>query len=506
MPEPAGFDHGLGAWIPRRAAKSGASPAIIFDGTEISYAELDRLVAGFAALLRELGVAPGDRVAYLGNNHPRFLELLFATVSIGAVFVPLNTRLAAEELRYALNDSGSTLLVHDTELATLASSAAADTTVTRRIANDRELDALLGSASGARSMPMRAMTPDDAALILYTSGTTGRPKGAVLTHGNLTWSALNVLVDYDLVGTDVTLMISPLFHVASLGMGALPAILKGASIVLAKRFDPAQTLRDIERYRVTWMSGVPTTFQMLCEHPDWSTTDLSSLSKITCCGSSIPLHVLETYELRGLSFTGGYGMTEASPGVTSLQPAMSRAKAGSSGLPHFFTELRIGEHQPGSQIGEIELRGPHVMTRYWNRPTETADSFADGGWFRSGDLGLRDADGYLFISGRSKDMIISGGENVYPAEVEQQLGLLPGLRDVAVIGVPDARWGEVPLAVVTMLAGAAFDRDAAIDWLEGRLARYKIPKRFVVVDELPRTASGKVLKSELLAAHGVEAG
>ena len=299
-------------------------------------------------------------------------------------------------------------------------------------------------------------------------------------------------------------MISPMFHVASLDMGVLPTLLKGGTVVLEAKFDPRRTLELIERHRATTISGVPTTYQMLCEHPNWDATDLSSLNKLTCGGSAVPLRVLEAYERRGLRFSNGYGMTETAPGATTLPAARSRDKAGSSGLPHFFTDVRVadpldpvaGPAAPGT-VGEIQIKGPNVIHEYWNRPEASADSYTGDGWFKSGDMGCKDPDGFVFISDRLKDMIISGGENIYPAEVEQAIAELDAVGSVAVIGVPDEKWGEVPRAVVLLREGGRLTEEQLRSHLEGRLARYKIPKSVLFVDEMPRTASGKIRKADL---------
>ena len=325
----------------------------------------------------------------------------------------------------------------------------------------------------------------------------------MLSHQNLTWVALNCLVDYDVVSTDVALMISPLFHAASLGMGALPVMLKGATIVLEKGFDPGRALELIERHGVTMLSGVPTTYQLLADHPNWATTDLRTLQKLTCGGSAVPTRILNAYEERGLSFSQGYGMTETSPGATSLSPAMTREKQGSVGLPHFFTDVRITDEEgamvPRGTVGQIEIIGPNVFPGYLNLPDATAEAFSPDGWFRSGDMGYLDADGYLFVSDRLKDMIISGGENIYPAEIENLLNDIDGVTGAAVIGIPDEQWGEVPWAVLTLGPEASVTTETVREHLTGAIARYKIPKRVVVVDELPRTASGKVRKADLRA-------
>jgi fatty-acyl-CoA synthase len=509
------LNQGLGSWIYRRRVKSGDKAALIFNGIETSYAHLSNRIDRLAQALRERGVERGSRVAYLGENHPAFLETFFAVGTLGAVFVPLNTRLAPPEVQFALRDAGSTVLVHSRSLATLAENGSRDTSVTRRIVVQdtpeavsdfpaasvpvEELDAVIAAASPDRLDV--AVSQDDPAMILYTSGTTGFPKGAVLTHANITWNCFNVLVDYDFLSTDVALMISPLFHVASLNMGLLPTLLKGGTVILEPRFDPGRALALIERYRATSLSGVPTTFQMLCEHPDWAGADISSLKKLTCGGSAVPMRVLEAYEGRGLAFSNGYGMTETSPGATSLSPEMSRKKAGSGGLPHFFTDMRImdasGHALPPGEVGEIQLMGPNVIKEYWNRPDAIADCYTDDSWFRSGDLGYADEDGYLFIADRLKDMIISGGENIYSAEVEQAIAELEAVGSVAVIGIPDEKWGEVPRAIVTVREGFGLAEDDVRLHLETRIARYKIPKSVVIVDELPRTASGKIRKADL---------
>jgi len=499
-------NEGLGTWIARRRVKSEGETAIIAGNTTITYDEFADRIAQCANALAARGVVPGTRVAYLGDNHPDFLTTLFACGAIGAIFVPLNTRLAAGELGFQLKDSGASLLVAHRHHRELAQAATKNTNVRHRLLVDaaadlpnfESYDGALATASAA--LPSATVTMDDPALILYTSGTTGRPKGAVLTHGNLTWNALNVLVDYDVTSDEVALLIAPMFHVASLSMGALPNLLKGGTLVLHQKFDPAEVLHAIQTHRVTSMSGVPTTYQFLAEHPDWAATDLSTLRKLTCGGSSVPLRVIEAYEARGLSFSSGYGMTETSPGATALPYRKARDHVGSSGLSHFFTEVRIVDEsgnvaQPGA-AGEIQISGPNVIAEYWNRPDASAAAY-DGPWFKSGDIGYVDEDGYLFISDRLKDMIISGGENIYPAEVERYLMEIPEISAAAVIGVPDAKWGEVPLAVVVQSPGNPLTADEVRSHLVSRLAKYKVPKAVVFVDDLPRTASGKIRKVEL---------
>ncbi|WP_431712111.1 o-succinylbenzoate--CoA ligase [Glutamicibacter uratoxydans] len=504
------LNKGLGSWIHKRRVKSGADIALILDDYQLSYAQLATRIDRLAAVFAERGVTSGTRVAFLGGNHPAFLETLFACNMLGAIFVPLNVRLAPVELNYALNDSGSQMLICLENLDDQARLALQDSSVREylTVSNTPEAPSEYETALHASSGNYRdtAVSLEDASIILYTSGTTGKPKGAVLTHQNLTWNSLNVLVDYDVTSKTVALLIAPLFHTASLGMGALPVLLKGGTLVLQERFVPAEVLQAIEKHGVTSLSGVPTTYQLLAEDPAWAQTDISTLKMLTCGGSAVPVRVLEAYEARGLGFSGGYGMTETSPGATSLRAEHTRAKMGSAGLPHFFTSVRIvdglGADLPAGEVGEILISGPNVIKEYWQRPDATESSYYDGGWFRSGDMGYLDEDGYLFISDRLKDMIISGGENIYPAEVEQAIMEIPEVESVAVIGVSDEKWGEVPWAVLVLKEGAELDTEALINHLNGRLARYKIPRTAVFTDSLPRTASGKIRKAELRNQFG----
>ena len=509
-------NNGVGSWLERRRPKSGEKTALIAGERSISYAELAERARRLAQALRRRGMTRGDRIAYLGENDSAFVETFFACGLLGAVFVPLNTRLAAPELQFQLDDAGVRLLVNAQRLDALAAAAVEGAGVQRRlvVAEFSEVGSPVAEVGSpvveryeqallaAPAEPIdETVTLDDGAMILYTSGTTGRPKGALLTHGNITWNCYNVLVDTDLTSTDIALMISPLFHVASLDMGLLPILLKGGTAVLEQKFEPGRALELIERHRITTLNGVPTTFQMLAEHPSWPTTDVSSLTKLTCGGSAIPASVLAAYDARGIEFANNYGMTETAPGATTLPRGRSRDKLGSAGLPHFFTDIRIadpiGEVLAPGEVGEIQISGPNVIKQYWNRSDATRESYADGIWFKSGDMGYRDEEGFLYVSDRLKDMIISGGENIYPAEIEALILELPQVASVAVIGVADERWGEVPKAVVTVREGANLTEHDVRAHLEGRLARYKIPKSVVFAEEMPRTASGKIRKAEL---------
>ncbi|MFI8992828.1 o-succinylbenzoate--CoA ligase [Streptomyces sp. NPDC053542] len=500
-------NEGLGSWPARRARKTPHRTAVRHEGTATTYAELHERTTRLARALRAAGVRRGDRIAYLGPNHPAFLETFFAAGALGAVFVPLNTRLAGPEIAYQLTDSGAVTLVHSpthTDLVTHLGDTAA--TVRTYIEVGPEYEELI---AGAGAEPIdEPVTGDEVCIIMYTSGTTGRPKGAMLTHANLTWNALNVLVDTDLTADEVALVSAPLFHTAGLNMLTLPVLLKGGTCVLVESFDAEATFDLIAEHRITFMFGVPTMYERIARSPRWPAADLSSLRLLTCGGSPVSGPLIAAYQERGLAFQQGYGMTEAAPGALFLDGEHAVSKAGSAGVPHFFTDVRVvrPDLSPTAigETGEVLVRGPNVMPGYWGLPEESAAAFADG-WFRTGDAARIDADGYVTVVDRLKDMIISGGENVYPAEVENALLAHPGVAECAVIGVPDERWGEVPRAVVVAREGCALDPAEVLDALAGQLAKYKIPKSVVVADELPRTASGKLLKPRVRALYGSSA-
>ena len=506
-------NHGIGDWVERRQIKSAGRMAVTAGSLELTYEQFGERINRLANALVDRGVQPGERVAYLGENSGEFLETLFALGSIGAVFVPLNTRLAGPEVAFHLEDSGSKIFIASHAMEPLAVAGLEGTAIERVIFVDdgprvpaepgrlklpaEQYGDVLASASAQR--PRVNVELDDLAVILYTSGTTGKPKGAMLSHHNLTWNAINVISDMPLTNNEVALMIAPMFHVAALGMGVLPTILKGGHLILEPRFDPGRALELIEKHKATFISGVPTTYQLLAEHPDWDTTDISSLHNLTCGGSAVPLRILETYEDRGLSFTMGYGMTETSPGATTLPARYSREKMGSAGLPQMHTHVRVADFDgtalPPNEIGEVQIQGPNVITGYWNRPDANETSFItdeSGTWFRSGDMGYFDEDGFLFISDRLKDMIISGGFNIYPREIEELLVMIPGIAEAAVVGMPHAEWGEVPVAYV--VCTDLLDDNELTQFCRQQLASFKVPKRFHRVETLPRNAMGKLQK------------
>jgi fatty-acyl-CoA synthase len=338
-------------------------------------------------------------------------------------------------------------------------------------------------------------------MILYTSGTTGKPKGVVLSHANVMWNAVNTLVDTDITTDEVTLVVAPLFHAAGLNMTCLPTLLKGGRVVLVPSFDAGEVLGLLESHGVTHMFGVPGMFDAMAAHPRWHQTDLSGVRLFNCGGAPVPQRTLRAYLDRGLPMGQGYGLTEAAPGVLLLNEAMAAAKPGSAGLPHFFTDVRVaradGSDTGPGERGEILVSGPNVMAGYWQDPAATDAAFTSDGWLRTGDVAVLDPDGAAAVVDRVKDMYVSGGENVYPAEVEDVLLDHPAVAQCAVIGVADERWGEVGRAFVVAEPGADPGADCLLRYLRERLAGYKVPRTVVFRPDLPRTASGKVAKNAL---------
>ncbi|NJP98221.1 long-chain fatty acid--CoA ligase [Nonomuraea sp. FMUSA5-5] len=486
-------NQGIGSWPARRARMTPDAVALSYKDHHYTYRDLRERVNRLASAL---GVRRGERVAFLGANQPAMVETLFAAGLLGAVFVPLNTRLAGPELRFILEDADPVLLVLGEERDGEG--------LPGRHLRAADYEALI--VSGSPEPIDEPVSQDDVCLIMYTSGTTGRPKGAMLTHANLTWNTVNLLVDVPLAHDEVALIGAPLFHIAALGQALLPTVLKGGRAILEPSFDVERAFDLIETERVTLIAGVPTMFQFLATSPRWAGADLSSLRHLLCGGAPVPQPLIQAYLERGLAFMQGYGMTETAPGALFLGADRSRDKAGSAGVPCFFSDVRLvapdGSPAAPGEPGELYVQGPNVMPGYWRRPEESAEVLSDDGWFRSGDIGVADEDGYVRISDRVKDMIISGGENIYPAEVESALYEHAAVAECAVIGVPDEKWGEVGKALVVLRPGVTASPDDLLKHLDGRLARYKVPKYLEFVPELPKNAAGKLLKAPLRKLYG----
>jgi fatty-acyl-CoA synthase len=454
-----------------------------------------RAATAAATLWHQGGVRPGDRVAYLGFNQLDQLTLLFALGEIGAALVPLNFRLAPPEWDAVMADCTPGLVLHDAAWAQAAQAVAQRAGIAAH-----PLEALVSPKRCEQGAAPRNGTAEAPALLVYTSGTTGRPKGALHTQGQLLANMAIAQQAQTLVPGDVVATVLPLFHVGGLCIQTLPALHAGATVLLHPRFDPAATLQCIAQDRPTLTLQVPATMKALIDHPDWARTDLSCLRAVWAGSSVLPTALVQAFHARGVPVCNVYGATETGPFSIALPPAQAQSHAGSCGWPAPGVQARLHEPRGEGQdaVGEVLLRAPNVVQRYWpDVPALDAE-----GWFHTGDLANCAADGSWRIVGRAKDMVISGGENIYPAEIEGLLAEHPAVAECAVVGVPDANWGEVVVAAVVLRAGTepALAEAQMREFLSGRLARYKQPRRYVFLGELPKTALGKVQKPALLEA------
>jgi fatty-acyl-CoA synthase len=484
----------LDRWISDRAALTPDRVAIDYLDREITYRELDQRSDRLAGTLLDAGLRRGDRLATLTANSPENVEAFFACAKAGFMLMPLNWRLSPAELDYQLSDAKPALLLVDSE--------------------HEELAGRLTAAPGRRRLgdvgdggaPIRPEVEEtDGLLLVYTSGTTGRPKGAVLTHANCFWTNLGFDLSTGVAGEDVVLQVLPQFHCGGWNVHPLLAWWKGARVVLEREFDPDRCLELIQSRGITQLMGVPAIYLFLSQAAGFADADLSSLRRCVVGGAPMPETLLETWQRRGVDIVQGYGLTEAAPNVLCLPPEDARRKMGYAGKPYPYVTCALrdpatGDLLDGAGEGELVVQGPNVFPGYWRNDEATAEVF-DGGWLRTGDIAERDAEGYYRIRGRLKEMFISGGENVYPAEVEHVLMQHAAVGDVAVVGVADERWGEVGAAFVVLEAGAIASEDELREHCCSLLARYKVPKSFTFVGELPRSAMNKVLKDELRAAH-----
>ena len=496
----------LAEWLHRRGVSDPARPALTFADETLTFAMLNARAATLAAGLSARGIGHGERVAYLGFNHPVFIIALFACARLGAIFVPLNFRLTGAELAFILGDANPSAILcdagHRPLIDGIRSSIACNLYLT--FGSDAPGWDLLDPLVDGDYLPgpPAPVDPGDTAIIMYTSGTTGSPKGAELTHLGLWANNINWLLSIGVSSGDVGLNCAPLYHVGGLCVVVLPVLMAGGHVVLQNGFDPLAMLNALEKHRATLTFAVPVMMQTVSQLAQFEEVDLSALRLFIAGGASVPEPLLRRYIERGILISQGWGMTESATAVTFLSPNDADEKVGSCGKAVMLSEFRLvdpsGNLIEASQCpGEIRVRGTNVMRRYWNRPDATDDAFDADGWFRSGDVGYVDEDGFLFICDRLKDMIISGGENIYPAEVEGALFAHPAILEVAVVGAPDEQWGERVVAFVVTKPGQRLTLEALRSFAGEHLARYKLPSELRLVEALPRNSSGKVLKQEL---------
>jgi fatty-acyl-CoA synthase len=472
----------------RWARYTPEAPAMAGCNESWSWADLDRLSDGFASRLHQFhGVGPGDRVALLARNHPAFFPLLFGCLRIGAVLAPLNWRLAIPELSAVVALAKPKLLLADAIEHERAVEIRSECPVSR-----------IPARPAPCACPSTPAGDEGPGLLLFTSGTTGLPKAAILPVRQMFFNAVNTILAFRLTGADRTLVFTPLFHTGAIHVLALPLLLCGGTVHVQESFSGPKVVEALKDQGVSVMFGVPVLFRILCETPGfWDAA--RRLRLCLCGGAPLPVSLIRVYQEHGVILTQGFGMTEAGPNCFFLPPDEALARPGSVGRPMPYARARIdcgGREAGPGEVGELCLAGPHVFAGYLDNPGATA-AVLEAGWLRTGDLAARDADGWYRIAGRAKDMFISGGENVYPAEIEVALSTHPEVVEAAVVAVPDERWGEVGRAFVAMARDARFDSDGLVTFLRGRLAGYKIPKSILQVEALPRNATGKVDKAAL---------
>lgn len=478
-------------------------------GERFTYSELNERANRLANFLRgELGVQPGDRVSILARNSIVYIDLFYGLPKIGAIFAPFNWRLTSRELTFMLNDLEPKVLIAEPEFVPVVEEMKADVRVGHYVnlrgagmaeALDYEDGVKQASGQEPKRPPMDLETPY---CILYTSGTTGNPKGAILPHRQILFNAINTVVSWGLTEKDVSPVYTPLFHAGGLFAFLTPILYVGGRIILARDFDPAASLRWIMEEGCTVILGVPTLFQMWMDSDDFDRADFSRVHFFISGGAPCPPHLMDAWRAKkGIIFRQGYGLTEVGANCFSMTDEDSVPKTGSVGKPIFHSEMRIVNPESGADLeagaaGELLIRGPHVCSGYWRNPEATAKAIVDG-WFHTGDMAHRDEEGFYYIDGRYKDMIKSGGENIYAAEVESVVREHPAVKDAALIGKPDKTWGEVGLMVVVLENGAQVAEKELKEHCAGRIAKFKVPREFVFANELPYSAYGKVEKIKL---------
>ncbi|MFI7689384.1 acyl-CoA synthetase [Nonomuraea sp. NPDC049655] len=494
--------HTIGDLLRRSAARFPAKTAVIYGNVRQSYADLDLEVNRTANALAARGVAKGDRFALFSHNNHAFVVAYFALARLGAISVPINFMLGPREVAYILEHSGATGMLAEEALLPVAEAAAGPAVRVRGVIGAAEGWESFATWRGDDAEPQVEIAADDPIQLMYTSGTESRPKGATLSSGSLLAQYVSCVVDGEMSSDDVEVHALPLYHCAQLHCFLTPGIYLGATNLILPGADPASILATIEGERATKLFCPPTVWIALLRHPDFDRRDLSSLRKGYYGASIMPVEVLKEISARlpDVRLFNFYGQTEMAPLATILRPEEQLTRLGSAGRPALNVETRIVDDEdrpvaPGV-VGEIVHRSPHAMLGYWNDPDKTAEAFR-GGWFHSGDLGVMDADGYLSVVDRKKDMIKSGGENVASREVEEVIYQHPAVAEAAVFGVPDERWIEAVTAAVVLREGAGLTAAELNAFLRERLASFKTPKNVVFVDALPKNASGKVLKREL---------
>ncbi len=499
-------------WLDKRSKLTPDRVALVehLGGPEVTFKEWNTRVNRTANYLRSLGVGKGDVVAVYASNCPEYLDLFWAAGKIGVILQNLNWRLTVHELRGTITDGQPAILCYSGDWSSQVDELRSSMSSVRHVIaidepgeNDRHISERDAHSPTLDDSP--ELTMDDPWGICYTGGTTGLPKGAILTHGNVTWNSVNTITSWGINANHVAALQLPFFHIGGPHIFMVPLVHVGGKTILCTGFDLDETFELIDQGGVTHYVAVPTMYQMIQADPRWDTADFSHLELVISGGAPCPLPVMEKFWDRGIDFKMGYGLTEAPANNFWLPPDRVRDKATSVGFPLFHIDMKItnedGSECPPGTAGELLIRGPHVTPGYWGRPDATAETIRDG-WLHTGDLAEKDEEGFFTIKGRSKEMFISGGENVYPAEVESVLLAYPGVAEATLVGAPDDKWGEVGRAFLVLKDPAAFSEREFMEFLSERLARYKLPRSVVLLDEIPKTAIGKIDKKLLVDAGG----
>ncbi|WP_462411213.1 acyl-CoA synthetase [Neobacillus sp. Marseille-QA0830] len=486
-------------WLDNRARLTPKKTAIIEEKTNIAwtYEELNHRANSAAVWFKQQGVTKGDRVALLSPAHIGYFDLLFACGKIGAIFVPLNWRLSAHEIIEILKDCTPVLIGVHPQFENLISQLT-DLKITSFYIGDSEYDRIT-SWPEKDGLPEGIEETDPLAMI-YTGGTTGRPKGVVLSHRSILWNAINTILSWGLSHDDVTINYMPMFHTGGLNALCIPILMNGGTVVIGEQFTGPKTVESINRYGCTIILLVPTMYHSLIQTEEFQTGSFPTMRVFLSGAAPCPLSIYEAFQKKGLAFKEGYGLTEAGPNNFYISPEQAQIKRGSVGKPMLFNTIKIiksdGHETRPNEVGELLIRGKHSFTVYWENEKATQETWEDG-WLHTGDLARRDEQGFYFIVGRKKEMIISGGENVYPLEIEQWLASHPAIDEVAVIGLPDEKWGEIVVAFIVLKRTLTLESVDLNSYCERKLGRYKIPKQFVFLEELPKTHVGKIDKKKL---------
>lgn len=495
---------GLGSWIGRRCRMTPWKTAIVYQDNSWTYEEFQARIGQLANGLRCLGIRYGDRIGYLGPNHPAFLETMFAAGTLGAVFVPLHFRFSIPDLIHVITNSGCSIVIHDPEAATIIASIRPSVSVREYVIVGEKAGESHSLESVCQGQPPSFddvnIGLNDLCILSYTSGTTGKPKGVMLSHGNLTWNVFNFMSCSDFLSDDVILTLAPMYRMGGLGVSVLPGLFKGATVVVTPRTDPDETLDLIDQHHVTVLFGSPALFKALLNAHKVRKTELSSLRFCICGGDTVPESLIQDWLDLGVQFQQGYGLTEAAPLVLLLDKEEILSKNGSAGRPAFFTDVRVTGPEMDDinegQIGEIVVRGPNVTEGYWNEPEKTKATITADGWLRTGDAAHLDSDRDIYVIGRIRDAIAIDGQQVFPSEIEKKLNEHPDILDSAVAGFSDQKKNLI-VAFIVLKAGAIPSPETLLDFCRDVLSPQLVPDRIEFVDDLPRNPNGKILRWKL---------